>query len=165
MMEMIYKVAVATHVIAATIWVGGVLFMALVAIPVARTLEPKMRVRVTSAIGRRFQRVGWASLGWLVLSGSFMMYFWGARWANLTDLSFFQAPHTRVLSLKLGLVTLMLLLSLTHDFFVGPRASQSESAAQAARYRTMAAWQGRITGVLVIVIVILATMVARPWLV
>lgn len=164
-MEMIYKVAVATHVIAATIWVGGVLFMALVAIPVARTLEPKLRVRVTSAIGRGFQRVGWASLGWLVLSGSFMMHFWGARGANLLDLSFFKAPHTRVLGLKLVLVTLMMLLSLTHDVFVGPRASRSTTSKQASRYRTLAAWQGRITGVLVVVIVILATMVARPWLV
>ncbi|WP_230467148.1 CopD family protein [Lujinxingia vulgaris] len=164
-MEMLYKVAVATHVIAATIWVGGVLFMALVAIPVARTLDPKSRANITSAIGRRFQRVGWASLGWLVLSGSFMMYFWGARWANLVDLSFFQAPHTRVLGLKLVVVTLMMLLSLTHDFFVGPRASGGSTPEQIARYRKMAAWQGRITGVLVILIVILATMVARPWLV
>ncbi|WP_164855880.1 CopD family protein [Lujinxingia sediminis] len=164
-MEIVYKVAVATHVIAATIWVGGVLFMALVAIPVARTLEPKLRRHVTSAIGQRFQRVGWASLGWLVLSGAFMMYFWGARWANLVDLSFFQAPHTRVLSLKLGLVTLMMLLSLTHDFVVGPRASQNVSLEQATRYRKLAAWQGRITGGLVIIIVVLATVVARPWFV
>ena|SRR5690554_2614827 len=164
-MDWLYRVAVATHVVAATIWVGGALFMALVAIPVARQMKAPLRARVTRALGRRFRVVGWASLGWLVLSGSYMMYFWGARWANLVDLSFFRAPHTRMLSLKLLLVLLMLLISVTHDFYVGPQAGRAQPESERAlRFRKMAAWQGRLTGGLAVVIVILATMVARPWL-
>jgi uncharacterized membrane protein len=47
------------HVLGAIVWIGGMLFIALVLVPVVRRLEPLERARLVQAIGLRFRTVGW----------------------------------------------------------------------------------------------------------
>jgi uncharacterized membrane protein len=160
----LYKIAVAVHVLSAIIWVGGVLFMGMVAVPAARRLQPRIRRAVTTRLGMAFRPVGWTCLALLVVTGTYMMTSWGATWQNVFDLSFFQAPHTRLLGYKLVAVIVMLGLSGVHDWHLGPKASETEEGSdEAERYRKIASWMGRLTGILVIVIAVLAVFVARPW--
>lgn len=163
-MTVLYKIAVTLHVLAAIIWVGGVLFMGLAAVPAARRLEPKLRREVTTRLGLAFRPVGWICLTTLVVTGTYMAASWGASWQNVLDLSFFDAPHTRLLGYKLLAVLAMLGVSFVHDWFVGPRSAKAQAGTkEAERLRKLAGILGRITGTLVVVIVILAVFIARPW--
>ena len=164
-MEILYRVSLVLHVLSAITWVGGVIFFAAVAIPVTRRLQPQLRRQMTLAIGRQFRPVGWTALTLLVLTGSVMIYRWGLRWDTLIDLSFFDAPHARLLGYKLLAVLAMLVVSGVHDFWLGPRSAKlTPDSAEAEKARRWASVLGRLTGGLVVVIAILAVFVARPWL-
>ena len=166
-MDPLYKISVVIHVLSAITWVGGVLSMGAVAIPAARQLPPAQRSAIIGAIGWRFRPIGWTCLALLVLTGSYMAWSWGATWANLFDLSFFQrGAQYRTLGYKLIAVTLMLAVSGYHDWFLGPQSAAPDIAAdspEAALMRKRAGRLGRATGILVLVISVLAVFVARPW--
>lgn len=129
------------HVLAVVVWLGGMLFIALVVVPVTRGLpDPALRGRLVREMGRRFRTVGWAALAVLVATGL----------ANL-----WYAPYllrTGRFHWKLGLVVLALLLSAYHDFVTGPRAGEP-GADPSARVR--ASWIARLNVVVVLGIVLL----------
>jgi uncharacterized membrane protein len=161
----IYSLAVLVHVLAAVTWVGGVLFMALAAVPVAKRFDPETKDVLTDRLGKRFRTIGWSAIGVLILTGLFMLGRWGATPENILDGSFFNSPHTRLLGYKLLLVGAMILVSGLHDWYVGPKASRlSDAEARRKGLKTWAAWLGRLTGILAVTIVVLAVFVARPWL-
>jgi uncharacterized membrane protein len=162
MIEALYPYLVVLHVLAAVVWVGGVIFIGAVAMPVTSELGRGGR-EALRRVARRFRPIGWTALGVLVATGCAFLYRWGATWETLGDLSFFRAPHARLLGYKLLFVGVMLVVSFVHDFMVGPRAAQAEHGSTSARrLRTAAAALGAATGGLVLAIVILAVFVARP---
>lgn len=129
------------HVLAAVTWVGGMIFIALVLVPVTRRLDdPALRARLVHQVGVRFRTVGWIALGLLVLTGL------GNLWQRPYLLG---APR---LHWKLGLVALALILSVLHDFVLGPRAGLP-GADPALRVR--ASWLARVNLLMVLVIVVL----------
>lgn len=129
------------HVLAALAWIGGMLFIVLVLVPVARNLnDPPLRARLFHAAGVRFRAVGWVALGLLLLTGL------GSLWLRPYLLAL---PRFHV---KLGLVVVALALSAVHDFVVGPRAGRPGAD---PRLRTQASWLGRVNLVVVLVIVLL----------
>lgn len=164
MMETLYPYLVVLHVLAAIVWVGGVVFIGAVAMPVTGGMGRAGR-EALRAVARRFRPIGWTALAILVATGSVFLYRWGATWETLADLSFFEAPHARLLGYKLVFVGVMLVVSFVHDFIVGPRASRCEPNTERARnLRRAAAVLGALTGGLVLAIAILAVFVARPFL-
>jgi len=129
------------HVMAAITWIGGMLFIALVLVPVTRRVsDPALRTRLVQEAGRRFRTVGWIALGLLLLSGL------GNLWFRpyLLGVGRFQW--------KLGLVVLALVLSAVHDFVLGPRAGRP-GADPALRVR--ASWLARVNVVVVVLAVLL----------
>jgi len=129
------------HVLAALVWIGGMLFVALVLVPVARGLnDPPLRARLFHAAGVRFRAVGWIALGLLVVTGL------GNLWLRPYLLTL---PRFQV---KLGLVVLALTLSAVHDFVVGPHAGRPGAD---PRLRTWASWLGRVNTVVVLFVVLL----------
>jgi putative copper export protein len=128
------------HVLTAIVWIGGMLFIALVLVPVVRRLEPADRLRLVQATGLRFRRVGWIALSLLLLSG--LLNLW-LRPYLLGVLLF---------HVKLGLVVLALALSVVHDFVLGPRAG-APGADPALRVR--AAWVARANVLVVLAVVVL----------
>lgn len=164
-MDGLYKAAVFIHVFSAVIWVGGVLFMGMIAVPAARRLDDELRRKILDDLGRRFRTVGWTALSALIITGVFMMWKWGARWDTVLDGSFFAHGHTRLLGYKLLAIIPMLAISGAHDFWLGPRATKSDrTPEEVARDRRLASLMGRATGLLVILILGLAIFVARPWI-
>ena len=165
MIDKYYGIIVYVHIVSAIVWVGGVLFLGVIAIPAARKLEEAERREVVSLLGRAFRPVGWTALSLLILTGSLMMIRWGATWSNLADLTFFHSPHTRILGYKLITVTLMLVISGVHDWYLGPKASEMPlDHPKRGKVRTLSSWLGRVTGILVLIIVAFAIVLARPWL-
>lgn len=134
------------HVLAAITWIGGMLFIALVLVPVTRRLEdPTVRTRLVQETGRRFRTVGWIALTVLVVTGLLNL------WSHPDLLS-----STR-LHWKLGLVGLALILSAFHDFVLGPRAG-APGADPSVRVR--ASWVARVNVLVVLVIVLLGLSLA-----
>lgn len=162
--ELLYRVSIIIHVLSAVVWVGGVLFMGMVAVPAAKKLDDSLRRQLLDDLGRRFRPIGWTALGLLVATGTYLMWHWGARVETVLNLSFFEHSHTRNLGYKLVLVIGMLIVSGLHDFWLGPRATRAgRSDEEIARDRRWAGILGRITGIFVVLIVVLAVFVARPW--
>jgi copper resistance protein D len=134
------------HVLAAITWIGGMLFIALVLVPVTRRLEdPTVRTRLVQETGRRFRTIGWIALTVLVVTGLLNL------WSHPDLLS------SARLHWKLGLVGLALILSAFHDFVLGPRAG-APGADPSARVR--ASWVARVNVLVVLVVVLLGLSLA-----
>ncbi len=163
-MVRLYFVNVTVHVLAALLWLGGMFFLAAVGAPVLRKVEsPQLRQLLFQRLGARFRQVGWACIGVLLVTGVLNLWFRGAlRWSLLSSSAFWSQPFGRALAWKLGAVTLMLALQVVHDFVVGPRAGRfPPGSSEALRYRKAAAWMGRVSVLVGIVIVIAAVRLAR----
>ena len=125
---------------AAITWIGGMLFVALVLVPVTRREDPALRARLFHAVGVRFRTIGWIAVGLLVATGL------GNLWLHPY---FLRLPR---LHWKLGLVALALVLAVVHDFVLGPRAGKPGAVPS---IRVGASWVARINVLIVLVIVFL----------
>ncbi len=75
--------ALAVHVLAAVIWVGGMFFAVLVVRPSLRALEPAQRIAVHNQVFRRFFLVIWHVMPIIILSGYAMVAVVYGGFANL----------------------------------------------------------------------------------
>jgi uncharacterized membrane protein len=129
------------HVLSAITWIGGMLFIALVLVPITRKLQdPALRAHLVQEVGVRFRTIGWIALGLMLLTGL----------GNLVYRPYLL--HASRFHWKLGLVLLALVVSALHDFVLGPRAGQP-GADPSARVR--ASWVARINALLALAIVLL----------
>ena len=162
-----YQLSVLIHILAAMVWVGGMLFLALVVVPAARSLPPAERSALFHLVGPRFRTVGWACIGLLLVTGIANTAYRGVTWATVFTAELWASEFGRVLALKLGVIAVMLVLGMFHDFVLGPasvRAHQAGSAqpsAEALALRKRASWLGRITTLLALVVVALGVMLVR----
>jgi len=158
----LYRFLVYLHILGAIGWVGGILFLGLVAAPAARRLDEENRARVINELGRRFRTVGYGLLGLLAVTGVIQSGYHGATVAGVITGAFFQTDFGRTLAWKLLFIVLMLGVSVVHDFFVGPAAVQASEAGQdATRLRRLAGWLARITALLALIVVAYASLLVR----
>lgn len=129
------------HLVAAIVWIGGMLFVALVLVPVARGLnDPALRARLFHEVGVRFRVIGWIAIGLLAVSGI----------VNLIVRPYLlSVPRFHV---KLTLVLVALALAALHDFVLGPRAGAPGAN---PAMRVWASWIARINVLVVLAIVAL----------
>ncbi len=135
------------HVLAAVTWIGGMLFIALVLVPVTRRLEdPALRTRLVHELGLRFRAVGWIAIGGLVATGLINVWVYPFLLGS---------PRFHW---KVGLVVLALILSAFHDFVLGPRAG---AAGADPSLRVRASWVARINVLVVLAVVMLGLALLR----
>ncbi len=161
-----YHVVVFLHLTAAAVWVGGLLFLALVAIPVARQLPPAERAHLVTALGRRFLPVAWTALGVLVVTGVASAALRGVTWEAVVTGRLWGGTFGRLLTVKAMLVAATLALSGLHDFLLGPASTRvadrhGPDSPAAVRLRRRASWIARANTALALVIVALAVMLVR----
>jgi putative copper export protein len=152
------------HVLAAFLWLGGMLFFALVAAPVLRGIEPAdLRARLFQRLGESFRLVGWIAIALLLITGTANLAFRGwLRPALSGDALFWSSPLAGPLRLKLGCVVSMLILSIIHDFFTGPKSTRaSPGSPEALRLRRRAAWLARLNALAGILLVYASVRLAR----
>lgn len=155
-----YQVLVLSHILAATLWVGGLLFMVLVIVPATRHLPPPERARLFNSLGRRFRVVGWSALAVLVATGLLLAGYRGV-YARLETWRFPAGVFDQVLLAKVLVVATMLVTSALHDFVLGPRGVRQAAAPAMAPAGRWSAWLARVTTVLAVVAVALAVLLAR----
>lgn len=160
-MHALYLISVWLHITAAMVWIGGMVFLALILVPALRKPEYQaVAPALVYVTGIRFRWVGWSCLALLVLTGLFNLAERGVGWADLWSSGFGQR-----LGFKLVVVGLILLLSVLHDFFIGPKAGlllrQAPGSPAAQRLRRQASWIGRLNLILGLVATALGVTLVR----
>lgn len=165
-MHTLYLVSVWLHILAAMTWLGGMLFLVTVLVPMFRRPEHRARaVEMFHTVGVRFRTVGWIALGTLVVTGVLNVMFRGIPFEHLFTGHAYKGPFGHTLALKLSFVAIVVAFSAVHDFWLGPTATRlAEDDApldKRERYRRVASMLGRATLLLALAIVALAVMLVR----
>jgi uncharacterized membrane protein len=157
-----YLLNVTVHVLAALLWLGGMLFLAVVGAPVLRAVEPPaLRTDLFRRLGRRFRWAGWWAITVLVVTGILNLHLTGVL-SRLGDPALWSSRYGHALAWKLASVAVMIAASAAHDFVLGPAAARlpaGTAAAHAAARR--AAWLGRVNALVGLVLVFAAVLLAR----
>jgi len=160
-----FLVSMWLHLLAAIVWIGGLAFISMVLAPTLR--DPVMRaqaVPLLRAAGRKFMRIGYASIVVLIVTGTTNLILKAGGSLEAVE-AWWPTTYGRLLTAKLVLVALVIALSLYHDFAVGPaatRAMQAEPGSPAAlALRRRAALLGRANALLSLVIMTLALLLVR----
>lgn len=106
------------HVLGGASWLGSLLFVMLVGVPIALTLEPPDSWRSISSLVNAFSPVALVSAAFVVASGVF------ASWVHLGHLSaLWQTNYGRTLLVKLALVSITLAIGAYNFKRVQPQLS------------------------------------------
>lgn len=164
-MPSLYFLNVTVHILAAFVWLGGMLFLGLVGAPVLRGVEPAaLRQQLFHTLGVRFRVVGWVSIAVLVVTGVINLHFRGwLQWRGVLGAAgFWDTTAGRALGAKLAAVTVMIAVSAIHDFILGPAAGRVEAGSPGAiALRQRAAWLARVNAIVGVVVVVAAVRLAR----
>ncbi|MHB1512623.1 MAG: hypothetical protein ACYCTF_00830 [Acidiferrobacter sp.] len=116
--EAIFLALIALHVLAATTWVGGVLFFVFAVVPAARAAPG---AGIPEALGRAFRPVAYVALGTLIVTGPLLLWVIGVGPEMFLQARFWSDPFGITLGAKLVMVGLVLALTAWHDTVLGPR--------------------------------------------
>ena len=122
-----YQAIVAIHVIAAVTWLGGMLFLVMVMVPLARRDAGPGFAWLRQA-AERFVPVAWISMVLLVLTGGYLATdHWGI---GVGDFFSGGIHFINILQIKTALFLIVILISLAHDFWLGPKMMDRLEAAR-----------------------------------
>lgn len=164
-----YQIAVFIHIIASITWLGGMLFLVMVMVPLTRREidSPAEAARLLGQVGRKFRPVAWASIVLLVATG---LYIATDQWrVSASDFFNGETYFLKVLQAKVGVVLIVIGLSIIHDFILGPRVTRQLEAlrqggapsATLRKSRRMLLILARVNMLLVLVILGLAVTLTR----
>jgi uncharacterized membrane protein len=108
------------HLLAAMIWIGGLVFQLLVVFPtLARVAPTGDRIRLALSLEARFRVLVWPAVGMVLFTGLVnLMNVWYATVVTAGSISPTFMP---ILSMKLSLVVGMIALQAVQQFLVQPR--------------------------------------------
>ena len=149
------------HVLAAVSWIGGMLFLSVVLVPVLKR-EPfaSQRALLFRTIARRFRAVVWGAIAVLLFTGPLLLHQRGIPIAH-------PSGWPMALAIKLGLVTILLLLTLTHDLILGPFVGRIVQISSESRTRfdhalvLWSPWIARFSLVLALGVLFAAVLLVR----
>jgi putative copper resistance protein D len=168
-MHILYLISVWLHILAATVWIGGMAFLVLVVVPWLRRGNRVNAGTFLRETGERFRNVGWTCFGIVLVTGTFNLWIRGVRLSDFARTAWLSSPFGQTVLLKLGTFALVLLVSTAHDFSVGPRASlaiaRDPVSPEAQALRRRASLLGRVNVVLALLLVAAGVMLVRgvPW--
>jgi putative copper export protein len=142
------------HVLGVSVWLGGMIFLGAVAIPVVRAGGDRAASRrLVTSVARRFAAVGGAA--WLLILGT------GFALLHHRHLTLSDLPHSdygrRVLA-KICLLAAIGVAALLHGLWQGPRVRRAEAEGREGERRRWALVGGLLDGFM-----LLATLAAL-WL-
>jgi putative copper export protein len=156
-----YFILVWLHLLAAAFYVGGMLFLSLVAVPLLKTDPDHVGTqRRFLSMARRFRSFAWGAIFVLLLTGALLLRGYVSFGEPLSDW-----PIT-VLT-KLLLVAVLLGTSITHEFFLGPKVTtikQKPPSSWSSAEQTLvkiSPWLSRLVLVFGLAIFLLAVVLAR----
>lgn len=166
---LLYLISVWLHIIAASVWFGGMAFLVLVVVPWMRRGDRARGAVLLRETGERFRDVGWGCFAVLLATGTYNLWFRGVRLSDFARSEWLSSPFGKAVVLKLCLFVLMLIISAVHDFVLGPRATraieQDPRSAEAERLRRKASLLGRANVLFALTFLALGVVLVRgvPW--
>ena len=161
-----HQAIVYLHIISAVTWLGGMLFLAMVMVPLARRDSGGGFATLREA-AKKFVPIAWASKIVLAATGGYLAWtYFGVRPGT-----FFggEGHFLQFLQMKTGLFLIVVLLSLAHDFWLGPRMLERLEVARASGAplpsglgRLFVQWAARVNLLLVLAVVALAVWMTPP---
>lgn len=151
------------HLIAAMVWIGGMVFLTFIAAPsLKRLASPEVQAVLYRDIGRRFKLVGWVCIFILLLTGPINIYHHVTSHHMIDDGE--DSFHSSFV-LKLGLVLIMILLSLIHDFVLGPLLGEKiREGLQPSKFlKLVVPWMARLNLILGLIVIYLGLTLAQMW--
>ena len=149
------------HLLAAMVWIGGMVFLSVVLVPVLKRDGAFAQYALLfRTIAYRFRAVVWGAMGILVATGLTLA---AGRSIPLMEPS----RWPTMFAAKIGLVTLLFTLTLLHDLVVGPRVRRSlgiPEAERSARDRVLLRYSvlvPRISLLVALLVLLLAVVLAR----
>jgi uncharacterized membrane protein len=149
------------HVVAAISWIGGTIFLSVVLVPVLKSAPfASQRALLFRTIALRFRVVVWGAIAVLLFTGPLLLH---QRGIPIMDRSGWPV----VLAAKLKLVTILLLLTLTHDLIIGPRIwriAQIPTEGRSRSDQTLVVWSpwiARFSLILALAVLFAAVMLVR----
>jgi putative copper resistance protein D len=104
----LYLFSVWLHIIAATIWVGGMLFLTLVVVPWLRGPGRATGLAFLRESGRRFRNIAWVCFAVFAVTGAFNLSMRGVGFASFLDADWRASSFGTVVLLKLVLMLILL---------------------------------------------------------
>lgn len=145
------KASLLIHILSASLWIGGMLFLVLILRPFLKTInDPKERANIYQIVGKGFRFWGWIAILLLLATGFLNLYFMGIPFNVLTNPEFHKGQFGRTLDIKLMLVFIIIASSFLHDFIIGPKAKSLDT------FGVFARWLGRANLFIAILIVFFA---------
>ena len=154
----LYIASIWLHLIAMAVWVGGMVFLAAVALPGLRRAGPAAVGDFLAWATPRLRAIGWTCLVVLAITGWAQLAFRGIAW-----------NASPVVVTKIAVYVAIVAISVLHDFWLGPRASiamrDDPGSPATNRLRRLAISMGRVTALLALLAVTLGVFVSRgvPW--
>ena len=166
-MHALYLVSVWLHILAATLWIGGMFFLVLVVVPYLRKGDRAKAAALMRDTGGRFRDIGWMCFVTVLLTGTFNLWMRGVRVSSFGDPVWLRSQLGHAVSLKLAVFTVVLVMSAVHDFVIGPRATRAIVAdprsKEAESLRRVASMMGRANVVFALILVALGVLIVRGW--
>jgi len=129
------KVALFLHIISAIFWIGGMLFLTLVVAPFLKSIpDPREKSKIYQFVGKTYRFWGWIAIILLLVTGPVILAtLYGISPGEIIPTAASGTPFGNALAVKLILVALIVLSSLSHDFYFGPRARNSPNFSRIAK--------------------------------
>lgn len=166
MLQYLPLLSIWLHILAATIWIGGMAALGLLLVPLLRKERfEDVATPLLYQSALRFRWIGWGALGVLIMTGLFNVRVQGIPWSAWTDPGFWTTGWGQALGWKLVFVGLVLAVSAVHDFHFGPKAirlmEEAPDSPEAERMRWRSSWLGRLTLLLSLIILWFAILLPR----
>lgn len=165
-MHSLYLLSVWFHILAATIWIGGMFFIVLVVVPWLRHGGDRQSAGAfLRETGERFRGVGWVCFGIIIVTGTFNLWIRGVHLSDFGRWEWISSSFGTLVMTKLTAFALVLGVSAVHDFSVGPRATRAierdPQSKETQRLRRQASLLGRANALLALVLVAVGVMLVR----
>ncbi len=164
-MHLLYLVSVWLHILAATVWIGGMAFLVLVVVPWLRSGARTNAAAFLRQTGERFRNVGWICFGVVLVTGTFNLWMRGVSLSDFTRAQWLLSSFGKAVVFKIATFVLVLIISSIHDFVVGPRATiaiaEDPTSAQTRFLRRSASLLGRINVLLALALVAAGVIIVR----
>jgi len=150
-----YYLSVWLHIIGATFWIGGMLFLPLVLLPGIK--DHPDRKKLLLATGLKFRFYGYIVLAFMLVTGLLNIYFRGISFSRNF---FFESRYGSLVSLKILLFITMIIISIFHDLLFGRKAAE-EQLMDDPVLKLVARWTGRLLLLISIIMAYIGVVISR----
>jgi len=148
-----YYISVWLHIIGASFWIGGMLFLPFVLLPGIKNHPDRKNLLI--ATGLKFRFYGYIVLAMMLITGLFNI---SLRGINFSFDFFILTRYGQLVELKIILFVLMITISLMHDLIVGKKAiEQMENQ----NIKLIARWTGRLLLLISLVMAYIGVIISR----